>query len=158
MVGLIMNWIARIDDWFYYKFKKDNSEVLKMIINKELKPYGVDYDYVREHPVIEDEEWWRHYTFKSEKDYLKWKKYSINVIRRHLTRDKRRARQEFVWIDLCYGLRHDYRKMTEERYQYLKSLPLDQYDKETSAKEQDEYCEIAAERGESEYFQSHNPD
>ena len=30
--------------------------------------------------------------------------------------------------------------MTEERYQYLKSLSLEEYDKETSANEQDEYC------------------
>ena len=47
--------------------------------------------------------------------------------------------------------------MTEERYQYLKSLSLEEYDKETSANEQDEYCRIAYERGESEYVQAFNP-
>ena len=47
--------------------------------------------------------------------------------------------------------------MTEERYQYLKSLSIEEYDKITSLNEQDEYCRIAYERGESEYVQAFNP-
>lgn len=39
--------------------------------------------------------------------------------------------------------------MTEERYQYLNSLDLEEYDKETSEKEQEDFCE---------YQQKYHPD
>ena len=46
------------------------------------------------------------------------------------------------------------KEMTEERYQYLKSLPFEEYDKETSYDEQDEFCRMARLKGESEYGQA----
>jgi len=47
--------------------------------------------------------------------------------------------------------------MTEERYQYLKSLTLEEYEKEATGQEIDEYCRIAAERGETEYLEHFDP-
>lgn len=49
--------------------------------------------------------------------------------------------------------------MTEERYQYLNSLPLDEYDRETSAAEQEEFCDYQRKYHPDEviYYQTHNP-
>lgn len=60
---------------------------------------------------------------------------------------------------IIYGLCIYLIYMTEERYQYLKSLPLEEYDRETSAAEQDEFCEYQQEYhpDEAVYFQTHNP-
>ena len=50
--------------------------------------------------------------------------------------------------------------MTEERYQYLNSLSLEEYDRETSAAEQDEFCDYQSKYHPDEvvYYQTHNPD
>ena len=51
-------------------------------------------------------------------------------------------------------------KMTEERYQYLNSLSIKEYDKETSEKEQEEFCKYQRKYHPDEvaYYQTHNPD
>lgn len=48
----------------------------------------------------------------------------------------------------------------EERYQYLNSLSIEEYDRETSLKEQEEFCEYQRKYHPDEvvYFQTHNPD
>ena len=50
--------------------------------------------------------------------------------------------------------------MTEERYQYLNSLSLEEYDRETPAAEQDVFCDYQGKYHPDEvvYFQTHNPD
>lgn len=50
--------------------------------------------------------------------------------------------------------------MTEKRYQYLNSLSLEDYDKETSANEQEAFCEYQQKYHPDEviYWQGHNPD
>lgn len=50
--------------------------------------------------------------------------------------------------------------MDEFRYQYLNSLPLEEYDKETSEYEQEAFCEYQHRYHPDEvvYFQTHNPD
>lgn len=50
--------------------------------------------------------------------------------------------------------------MTEERYQYLNSLSLEEYDRETSAAEQEEFCDYQRKYHPDEviYYQTHNPD
>lgn len=49
--------------------------------------------------------------------------------------------------------------MDEYRYQYLNSLSIEEYDKETSLKEQDEFCEYQRKYHPDEvvYYQTHNP-
>lgn len=51
-------------------------------------------------------------------------------------------------------------KEYEERYQYLKSLSIEEYDKETSLEEQKKFCEYQRKYHPDEvvYFQTHNPD
>ena len=49
--------------------------------------------------------------------------------------------------------------MDEHRYQYLNSLSIEEYDEETSLKEQDEFCEYQRKHHPDEvvYYQTHNP-
>lgn len=51
-------------------------------------------------------------------------------------------------------------EMTEERYQYLNSLSLEEYDNETSEKEQEAFCNYQHKYHPDEviYYQGHNPD
>lgn len=48
----------------------------------------------------------------------------------------------------------------EDRYQYLKSLSIEEYDMKTTLEEQKEFCEYQRKYhpDEVEYFQTHNPD
>lgn len=108
MVGLIKRLIISIDDWWFYKNKKDKNDIVKMIVNKQLKPYGVNYDHVVKSPKINGEDWFIHYTFNNEQDYNKWRKYSIKLIKKHITNDQKMAEREFSWIDLYCGLKHNY--------------------------------------------------
>lgn len=50
--------------------------------------------------------------------------------------------------------------MTEERYQYLNSLSIEEYDKKTSIKEQADFCAYQRKYHPDEviYYQTHNPD
>lgn len=50
--------------------------------------------------------------------------------------------------------------MTEERYRYLNSLPLEEYDRETSFAEQREFCNYqqAYHPEEAIYLQTHDSD
>lgn len=50
--------------------------------------------------------------------------------------------------------------MTEKRYQYLNSLPIEDYDRETSVNEQEAFCEYQHKYhpDEVKYYQVHNPD
>lgn len=48
----------------------------------------------------------------------------------------------------------------EDRYQYLKSLSIEEYNMETTLEEQKEFCEYQRKYHPDEvvYFQTHNPD
>lgn len=50
--------------------------------------------------------------------------------------------------------------MTEERYQYLNSLSIEEYDKETSAVEKEAFCDYQRKYHPDEviYYQTHNSD
>lgn len=111
MVGLekIINWLVQLDDWLYYRNRKSKDEIIRLIINKQLKPYKVDYDYVIKNPQINGEDWFRYYRFNNEKEFEKWKRYSIKLLKRHVTQGSEEiANREFSMIDLYCGLMHNY--------------------------------------------------
>lgn len=108
MVGLIKNWINQLDDWWFYKFRKSSDKVLEMIINKELKPYNITMKDVIANPKIDGEDWFIHYTFNNQKEYDKWEKYSIKLIKKHIVNDDKMARREFSMVSLNYGLKTNY--------------------------------------------------
>ena len=86
------------------------KQAIEMMINKELEPYGVNIKDVRKNPEINGEPWYIHYTFKTEKDYEKWKKYCINLMLHQvdLPLTEEQAKLEFSFFALNYGLKCDY--------------------------------------------------
>lgn len=64
----------------------------------------------------------------------------------------------FVDVDWLNSL--DNIEMTEERYQYLNSLPIEEYMKEANIKEQDAFCEYQSRNHPDDaiYYQSFSED
>lgn len=81
---------------------KDIDAILEKMINAELKPYGKKMKDVLGVP-----NWFQKYTFNSEKEYLKWKDYCINLMTKGVTpkRTESQANREFLWLNLMYGLK-----------------------------------------------------
>lgn len=102
--------IDKIYLWYFYKFiHKTDQEIIKSIINYELKRFGSSYENVLVNPKIDGNEWYMHYKFQSEKEYQKWKRYSIKQIKRkspYMT--NKYAEKQFSWMNLQYGLTHEY--------------------------------------------------
>ena len=71
------------------------------LINKELEPYSLTIEDVRNVP-----DWYYTYTFNSAEEYLKWKEFCINELRKRFT--LRESKKIFQKLDLNYGLRHAY--------------------------------------------------
>ena len=58
---------------------------------------------------INGEEWYTYYTFSTEKEYRKWKRYSIKQIKKrspYMTNSY--ALKQFSWVSLQYGLKLEY--------------------------------------------------
>lgn len=91
-------------------------------MDKQLEPYGVNWDYVQNH--LEFHKWWHyllpkfirpkgtpwyhHYTFNSEQEFLSWKEYCIEVMRKELRMTKGQAEKEFEWFNMDVGLKQNY--------------------------------------------------
>lgn len=63
----------------------------------------------------------------------------------------------FVSVNWLINIRN--KEMTEERYQYLNSLSLEEYNEETSEKEQEEFCDYQKKYHPDDviYWQGHDP-
>lgn len=99
--------------WYWIKglFVRELSydDITRKCVNKELKPYGVDYDYVVANPTINGKSWYTYYTFNSETEYLGWKRYCIKQFKKKFPYLKDEyLERKFTWFDLNYGLRHTY--------------------------------------------------
>lgn len=72
--------------------------------------------------------------------------------------DKFGSSAYFVDVDWLNSL--DDIEMTEERYQYLNSLPIEEYMKEANIKEQDAFCEYQSRNHPDDaiYYQSFSED
>lgn len=86
---------------------KDRDEILKKMINAELKPYGKEMN-----DVIGKDNWFQEYTFKTEEEYSKWKEYCINLMIKEVNpkRTIKEAEKEFSWLDIMYGLKCEFIK------------------------------------------------
>ena len=86
--------------------KYDNDTLVKMIVNKQLKPFGVSVKHMLNVP-----DWFMHFEVTEEQD-MKWMKSGVQFIRRHAKRSymrtKRYAEKEMIWIHLMYGLKVGY--------------------------------------------------
>ena len=84
------------------------EEVLKACINKELEKYGISYEYVKFFPPANEVKWYQYYTFDTPEEYDNWKKFCINLFRKELKMSKKVAEEQFMWLDLNYGLKQTY--------------------------------------------------
>lgn len=99
------------------------NDGIRIIIDKALKKYNIDYNYVQKHPYINDIVWCSHYTFDSEEEFKSWERFSKKIIKKVLTKklgifnyykpSKEQINREFSWINLMYGLKYNY----ESKYQ-----------------------------------------
>lgn len=109
------------------------QEVLEACINKELEKYDLGFDDVKKGgrfeflPVTtlektvylfgsisgvktrtEKTPWYQAYTFDSSEEYTSWKEFCINLFRIELKLTKKKAEQQFRWLDFNYGLKQNY--------------------------------------------------
>lgn len=71
-----------------------------------LEPHGVNYDDVRNEPVINGEEWYSYFTMTPEEDAT-FRKWAIDRIRKVMKCSIASAERDFDWFWLAYGLRVD---------------------------------------------------
>jgi hypothetical protein len=84
--------------------KTKRQDIVVMIINKELDKYGLTMA-----DVLDSKDWFTKYTMTND-EWVKWKEYSINLMRDKLRMSKKIAEKEFIWLDLMWGLRHEEEK------------------------------------------------
>lgn len=109
------------------------QQVLEACINKQLAVYEVTYEDVKKegrYAIFKDTfyqkrkylwglisgwkkvtieiPWYIAYTFTSEQEYQEWKEFCINLFRKELKLTKKKAEQQFMWLDLNYGLKQNY--------------------------------------------------
>jgi len=81
--------------------------VLKACINKMLEPYGVNYEFVVDNPVIDGQDWYHYYTFKDESERTAWMDFCVQLIRKELRMSKKMAQKMVDNLDLFCGLRSE---------------------------------------------------
>lgn len=81
---------------------KDKKEAfIKKVINKMLEKHNVDFDYVKDNPEIDGNQWYEHFTH-TEKDEEELKKY---YIKNHYYKDSKVSEKEWSWFNLMWGLK-----------------------------------------------------
>ena len=124
--------------WYFEKDGKLTKEeryykVFRDCINKQLEVYALNYDNVKKGEpfeywadVIETEEkylwffkrkkitekkviWYQFLTFRTEQEYKSWEEFCINLFRKELKMSKKAAEEKFIWFDLKYGLKQNYK-------------------------------------------------
>jgi len=78
--------------------------VYKYLIDKMLKPYGVDFDYIVEHQTIDDVPWYQHYTW-TEAEQDKFQEEAIAHVVKTLHMPKKQATVSVGWLILNHGLK-----------------------------------------------------
>lgn len=93
-----------------YINRQNSESIVRLIINKQLEKYNVDYDYIKANPEIDGKPWYQYYTFDSEQEYNDWKDYCMELLTKQVRPkySKELASKEFLWIDLMWGLKCNY--------------------------------------------------
>lgn len=86
------------------------QEILEACINKELEPFRVNYQTIKDQPIIFGEDWFSHYPFTTKERFEEWKDFCIKLFRKELKQNKSQAEREFDWLNLMYGLKQEYEK------------------------------------------------
>lgn len=80
--------------------------IIKTLVDKMLEPYGVDYKYIVDNPMIEDKLWCQHYTMTNNQLDV-FQAWAIPVIMKHEKCNKEIAKKKFGFFNMQYGLRID---------------------------------------------------
>lgn len=90
----------------------NSDELLQKLVQKELDLYNVKFEDIVALPEgrMPNGEWWfHHYVFETEEQYNEWKQYCITELRNTRERlSKKRSEDVFRWIDLQWGLKHQF--------------------------------------------------
>lgn len=81
------------------------EEMVKHLVTKMLEPWGVDYDYVKANPTIEDKPWYNYFTYISEEHEKDFEEYFIKFVKKHLKMTQKGAEMEYAWFNLSFGLK-----------------------------------------------------
>lgn len=85
------------------KKERDNTVIIKTILNKMLEKHGIDAEYVMEHQEIDGELWYEHYTM-TQKEFDVWKEWVMNYFKSTYISKFNRER-EFDSVNLMWGLK-----------------------------------------------------
>ena len=89
-----------------------SEEFLVKLIQNELDLHGAKFEDVKALPEgrMPNGEWWfTFYKFETKEQYEAWKQFCITELRNSRERlTKKRAQEVFTWIDLQYGLKHQW--------------------------------------------------
>lgn len=82
--------------------EKKIDKVLREILNKmfEIAGHNLTIDDV----IGSEEPWFDQYTM-TQSQQEEWETFSVELIRKKYKFPKERARKEFGWLSLCYGLK-----------------------------------------------------
>lgn len=88
------------------------EEFLKKVIQKQLDLHGAKFEEIQQLPegrMPNGEFWYQHYKFETKEQHAEWKAYCIQELRNSRERlTKERAEKVFMWIDLQWGLKHQW--------------------------------------------------
>jgi len=78
--------------------REKEREVFVSLVNKQLEPFGVTYEDVKNNP-----DWYMEYltTEKAEQEFIEW---GTDLISKKLRLNKKMARMEMSWFILQWGL------------------------------------------------------
>ena len=104
--------LRKIKDFYYVhiaKRIKDKEVLFRLIIDAQLKKYGVDYDYIMKNQQIEGEPWYTYYTFDSKQESEKWEKFAKKLFRKATpSADESYINKRFSMFNLMWGLKTTY--------------------------------------------------
>lgn len=94
------------------KYKLPSTELVDLLIDKQLEKYGVTCKQMRELPdgKIDGVHWYEYYTFLDDEEYTKWKEFCLDVLSNQITPKLPKAKviEEFGMLDLMWGLKRNY--------------------------------------------------
>ena len=95
---------------FGKQYRLSSEFILRLIVDRELGKYGVDFDYVKNTPSIDGIEWFAYYTFDSEKEYQNWRRFVKKVLKLKFPfYTDNYINNSLSMIDLNYGLKYSYK-------------------------------------------------
>lgn len=80
------------------------QKLAKKILDKMLEKYNIDTEYVAQNQEIDGIKWYDHYTFTQD-EFEEWANWSIKEIRKTMRWNKKRAENEFGYLNLMFGLK-----------------------------------------------------